>query len=187
MVRAQRYGRRQLRQVLAEGREDHELRSRGHFSFVWSPAGFQTLSWNLEDAYPGKAVVNYVSFEVYDWSWDDKIIPSGNPHNSVTVARSKAVFKDLLPKPEGQLACRLRHAHDKGIVIPEWVVDTRTDGHGLGDDPTFINDMHNWFITNDVAWSIYFNDDAADNGRQDIDFNLADFPHSLAAYKADFG
>jgi hypothetical protein len=159
-----------------------------HFTFVWSPAGFQTLSWNLADAYPGNAVVNDVSFDVYDWSWDTKIFPSGDPHNAATAAQSKAVFKDLLTDPDGlNWLADFARTHDKRIVIPEWAVDSRTDGHGLGDDPTFINDMHGWFVTNHVAWSIYFNDDAKDNDSQGIDFNLTDFPHSLAAFKADFG
>ena len=39
-----------------------------NFKFLWSPAGFQSLSWNINDAYPGNAYVNYVSFDIYDWS-----------------------------------------------------------------------------------------------------------------------
>ena len=159
-----------------------------HFQFVWSPAGFQTLSWNIDDAYPGNAFVNDVSFDVYDWSWNSTIFPSGDPDNTATVAQSRAVFHELLNDPEGlDWLATFARTHDKPIVIPEWAVDSRSDGHGLGDDPTFINDMYNWFVTNHVAWSIYFTDNAGDNSKQGINFDLMDFPRSLAALRADFG
>jgi hypothetical protein len=161
-----------------------------NFKFLWSPAGFQNLSWNIDDAYPGNAYVDDVSFDVYDWSWDKGIFRSGDPHNTATVAESKEVFHELLTDPEGlDWLATFAQTHDKPIVIPEWAVDSRTDGHGLGDDPTFINDMNNWFITNHVAWAVYFIDDARDNSKQGIDFLLTDghFRKSLAAFRADFG
>jgi len=165
------------------------------FKFLWSPAGFQSLSWNINDAYPGNAYVDYVSFDVYDWSWDGTIFPSGDPNNSVTVAQSKAVFNEYLTDPEGlNWLASFAQAHNKPIVIPEWAVlsanpGSAQNGHGLGDDPMFINDMYNWFITNNVAWVVYFVDDVADNNNQGIDFLLTDgnFPNSLAAFEADFG
>ena len=160
------------------------------FRFLWSPAGFQSLSWNINDAYPGNAYVDYVSFDVYDWSWDGTIFPSGDPNNSATVAQSKAVFNQYLTDPEGlNWLASFAQSHNKPIAIPEWAVDSRTDGHGLGDDPTFINDMYSWFIANHVAWVVYFVDDVADNNSQGIDFLLTDgrFSNSLAAFEADFG
>jgi hypothetical protein len=160
------------------------------FKFLWSPAGFQSLSWNISDAYPGNAYVDYVSFDVYDWSWNGTIFPQADPNNSATVAQSKDVFNQYLTDPEGlNWLASFAQAHSKPIVIPEWAVDSRTDGHGLGDDPTFINDFYNWFTTNNVAWVVYFVDDVADNNKQGIDFLLTDghFPNSLAAFESDFG
>lgn len=161
-----------------------------NFKFLWSPAGFQNLSWNLSDAYPGNAYVNYVSFDVYDWSWDGTIFPSAEPNNSTTVTQSQALFNELLADPEGlNWLASFAQMHSKPIVIPEWAVDSRTDGHGLGDDPTFINNMYHWFIANQVAWVIYFIDDVADNANQGINFLLTDgaFPNSLTAFRSDFG
>ena len=162
-----------------------------NFKFLWSPAGFQSLSWNINDAYPGNAYVDDVSFDVYDWSWDTSIFPpSGDPANTTTVAQSNAVFSELLNDTEGlNWLSSFAQAHDEPIVIPEWAVTNRNDGHGLGDDPTFINNMSSWFITNHVAWSIYFTDDTADNVNQGIDFQVTDgnFPNSLAALKTHFG
>jgi hypothetical protein len=161
-----------------------------NFKFVWSPGGFNPLSWHINAAYPGDIYVDYVSLDVYDWSWDGTIFPSGDPNNAATVAQSKAVFNDLLTDTEGlNWLASFAQAHSKPIVIPEWAVDSRKDGHGLGDDPTFINDMYNWFITNHVAWAVYVTDDVADNVSQSIDFLLTDghFPNSLATFKNNFG
>ena len=161
-----------------------------NFKFLWSPAGFQSLSWNINAAYPGDSYVDAVSFDVYDWSWDSSIFPGGDPHNTTTVAQSNAVFHDLLTDTEGlNWLASFAQAHQKQLVIPEWAVDDRNDGHGLGDDPTFINNMSNWMVANHVVWSIYFVDNPTDNANQGIDFLLTNgnFPNSLTAFKADFG
>jgi hypothetical protein len=161
-----------------------------NFKFIWSPAGFQSLSWNIDDAYPGNGYVNYVSFDIYDWSWDSAIFPGGDPNNIATVAQSNAVFNGLLTDPEGlNWLASFAEANGKPIVIPEWAVTIRNDGHGLGDDPTFITNMHNWFVENHVAWTIYFIDNVTDNDNQGIDFLLTDgnFPNALATFEDDFG
>jgi beta-mannanase len=161
-----------------------------NFKFLWSPAGFQSLSWDINDAYPGNSYVDYVSLDVYDWSWDSSIFTGGDPNNTATVAQSNAVFNEFLTDTEGlNWLASFALAHDKPIVIPEWAVTIRNDGHGLGDDSTFINNMYNWFISNHVAWVIYFTDDVADDAAQGIDFLITDgnFPNSLAAFKTDFG
>jgi hypothetical protein len=160
------------------------------FKFLWSPAGFQSLSWNIATAYPGNTYVDYVSEDVYDWSWDAGIFPKGDPHNTATVAQSNAVFRDFLTDKEGlDWLTTFAKDNDKPVVIPEFADTFRVDGHGLGDDPTFINNMHSWAVDNDVVWMIYFVDTTADNVNQGVDYLLTDgrFPKALAAFKADFG
>ena len=162
-----------------------------NFKFLWSPAGSQSLSWNINDAYPGDSYVDYVSEDIYDWSWTKSIFsPRGDPDNLDTVAQSNAVFNQYLTSPEG-LNWLVSFAKDysRPIVIPEWAVTIRSDGHGLGDDPAFINNMHAWIVRHHVAWSIYFVDDATDNAQQGIDFLLTNgkFPNSLTAFETDFG
>jgi hypothetical protein len=161
-----------------------------NFTFLWGPAGFQTLSWNINNAYPGHAYVDYVSLDVYDWSWNPAVVPSRHPDNSATVAQSKTLFNEDLTDPEGlNWLVSFAHVHNNQIAIPEWAVVSRTDGHGLGDDPTFVNDMYNWFIKNHVAWEVYYIDSFYHDSKRLIDFLLTDghFQKSLTAFKADFG
>ena len=161
-----------------------------NFKFLWSPAGGQSLSWNIAAAYPGNNYVDEVSEDVYDWSWDTRIFPNGDPHNTATVAQSDAVFLDILKDPEGlNWLTSFAKDNDKPVVIPEFADTFRVDGHGLGDDPTFIINMHIWGVKNHVAWMIYFIDTSADNVSQGVDFLLTDgrFPKALAAFKTYFG
>jgi hypothetical protein len=70
------------------------------------------------------------------------------------------------------------------VVFPEWGLAIRGDGHGLGDDPTFIQNMAGWMAGHDVAFDDYFNFDVSGQVDAITDGN---FPASLAAYRADFG
>ncbi len=69
----------------------------------------------------------------------------------------------------------------KPIGIGEWGVIDRSDGHGGGDDPTFVDNFAAWMNSNNVAWASYFNFNSGGNSI------LADYPNSLAAFKVDLG
>ena len=160
-----------------------------NFKFMWSLAGPAATFTAVTGAYPGASYVDYVGADPYDWSWNGSIFSGGNPNNACTVAQSNAVFNDLLTAPLGlNWLATFAKSVGKPIVIPEWAVTIRTDGHGLGDDPTFINNMCAWFKANNVAWVLYFIDTPTDNTNQGIDFLVTDgkFPNSLAALKANF-
>jgi hypothetical protein len=75
-------------------------------------------------------------------------------------------------------------AHSKAMGFPEWSVDFRHDGHGLGDDPSFIHNFHAWITSNNTAFANIFAFDAPDQQN-----NIADgsFPNALSAFKTDFG
>ncbi len=77
-------------------------------------------------------------------------------------------------------------ANGKAIGIPEWSVTIRSDGAGMGDDPTFVSDMASWFVAHHVAFDdiFSFNDTA---GGQDNDITDGSFPKSLAEFRALFG
>jgi hypothetical protein len=164
------------------------------FQFVWSPTGFESLTWNIDDSYPGNAYVDYVSLDVYDWASSSAnrqqiFPPTGIPYNVASHAQSDELFRDFQSEPEGlNWLASFAKRHRKAIAICEWAVSTREDGYGLGDDPTFINNMFRWFAYHGVAWSVYFIDNRADNAHQGIDLLLTDgkFPKSLAAFRRHF-
>jgi Glycosyl hydrolase family 26 len=130
------------------------------FKFVWNPAGIQNLSWSVSSAYPGDSYIDFVGFDVYDQSWNSNCFFLGDPNNSVTTAQSTCVFNDILSQPEGlNWLVSFAQAHGKPVGIPEWGLAIRTDGHGLGDDPTFISNMRGWMASNNIAFGSYFNYD----------------------------
>ena len=59
----------------------------------------------------------------------------------------------------------------------------RNDGHGLGDDPYFVNQFASWISSHNVAWTNIFTVDAD----QQDDITDGSFPNALAAFRADFG
>ena len=62
----------------------------------------------------------------------------------------------------------------------------RADGHGLGDDPLYVNNLIAWMKNpaNDVAYESYFDFDVPGQVDAITDGN---FPNSLAAFSADLG
>ena len=81
------------------------------------------------------------------------------------------------------MAGDVRHAHDKPVVIPEWAVTIRSDGHGLGDDPLYVAKMAQWIATHDVAFTSYFDVDAPDGQHDILD---GAFSQSLAVFRRSF-
>jgi hypothetical protein len=75
--------------------------------------------------------------------------------------------------------------HNKPIAIPEWSDEYRTDGHGFGDDPSFVDNMAGWFVTNKVLYASIWSYDSSPTYRN----NILDgtFPKALAEFRKDFG
>ncbi len=143
------------------------------FKFLWNPNGGGSSSWNLELAYPGSAYVDYIGTDVYDEYWGSPFTPQASWSNAVTQTWGLNWLTTFAA------------AQGRPIAIPEWSVDFRSDGYGLGDDPTFINQFANWIAANNVAFTCIFsyNDTA---GGQDNDITDGRFPDALAAFRADF-
>jgi hypothetical protein len=144
------------------------------FKFLWNPNGGGSSSWNLELAYPGSAYVDYIGTDVYDEYWGSPFTPQASWSNAVTQTWGLNWLTTFAA------------AEGRPIAIPEWSVDFRTDGHGLGDDPYFISQFANWIAANNVAFTCIFsfNDTA---GGQDNDITDGSFPNALAAFRSDFG
>jgi hypothetical protein len=137
--------------------------------FDWNPiAGWQPV--DPASAYPGDAYVDYIGVDVYDQSW---IADYANP---------VACWNDALKSQWGLTWHRdFAAAHGKLMSFPEWGVATRSDGHGGGDAPYFIQQMTQWIAQNNVGYHVYFAFDAPDGAHDLMD---GSFPNSASAFKA---
>jgi len=143
------------------------------FQFVWNPNGGNSHGrpYSPADAYPGDAYVNYIGTDLYDESWVSPL----TPENAWTGQLQASWGLDWLATFAAE--------HGKPIAFPEWGVAIRSDGHGLGDDPYFIDQFASWITSHDVAWTNMF---SFDDAQQD-DITDGSFPNALAAFTADFG
>jgi hypothetical protein len=143
------------------------------FAFVWNPNGPSPTSYTPDQAYPGNAYVDYVGTDDYDNFWGTPFTPA-------------AAWANQLSQQWGfNWLTSFAAAHGKPIAIPEWSDEYRTDGHGLGDDPSFMDNMAAWFVSHKVAFADIWSYDSSSTYRN----NILDgtFPKSLAEFKADFG
>ena len=144
-----------------------------NFKFVWNPdaSAFNELGYNVALAYPANSYVDYIGLDAYDQTW----VTPQTPSNAWNVT--------LFPA----LASAQQFAQEQGkpLAVPEWGVATRDDGHGLGDDPRYVNAMIGWMEdpANNVAYESYFDYDS--NAQEDA-ITDGDFPHSLFAFSSDF-
>jgi len=149
-----------------------------NFQFVWNPdaAAFTTAGYSVAAAYPGNAYVNVIGLDLYDQSWVTPLTPANAWANT---------FLPML-----SAASAFANQQGKPIAMTEWGAVIRTDGHGLGDDPLYINNMINWMNTasHNVIYESYFNGNTfAPGGSPDLDLRGGNFPQSLAAFEADLG
>jgi hypothetical protein len=144
------------------------------FRFVWNPdaGAFTQSGYSVAAAYPGNAYVDVIGLDAYDQSWATPQTPT-NAWTSTTL-------------PTLTAAQQFASAHGKPLAFTEWGVAVRSDGHGLGDDPYFINQMAAWMQNpaNDVTYETYFDDNS---GGVNSLITGGSFPNSLAAFSADFG
>ncbi|MGZ4358266.1 MAG: glycoside hydrolase family 26 protein [Gaiellaceae bacterium] len=142
------------------------------FRFDWNPA----IGWapfDIEKAYPGDDFVDTVGVDVYDQSWiTDYLDPSARWNDFLTGQWSLDFYS------------RFAAAHGKRLSVPEWGLTSREDGHGGGDNPFFIEQMHAWMAKNDVAYQIYFDFGAPDGAHE---LMSGQFPSGATAYRALFG
>ncbi|HEY5025410.1 MAG TPA: glycosyl hydrolase [Acidimicrobiales bacterium] len=143
------------------------------FKFSWNPNGPSPTSYSPDQAYPGNAYVDYVGTDQYDNFWGSPFTPSA------------AWANDLSQQWGLNWLASFAVAHAKPIGIPEWSDEYRPDGHGLGDDPSFMDAMAAWFVSHKVAFADIWSYDSSSTYRN----NILDgtFPKSLAEFKVDFG
>ena len=113
--------------------------------------------------------MDYVGTDVYDNFWGKPFTPPA------------AWIHQLTEQWGLDWLAAFAAEHNKPIAIPEWSDEYRTDGHGLGDDPSFIDNMADWFVSNNVAFADVSSYDSSPTYRN----NLLDgtFPKALARFK----
>jgi hypothetical protein len=111
------------------------------FRYDWCPG------WGPQDspadlAYPGDDVVDYIGLDVYDFKYEGSAAERWDSY--------------YLKAPFGlewhrEFAAR----HGKAMSYPEWGVGN------FGDNPFFIQRMHDWFVKNEghIAYAAYFDVD----------------------------
>jgi len=142
------------------------------FSFVWNPNGDGPTNYTPDQAYPGSGYVDFIGTDMYDNCWCSPQTPQAGWASQLTHAWGLDWLSSFAA------------SQGKPIVFPEWGLSRRSDGHGLGDDPYFVNQFAAWITQNNVAWTSYFN---ADPGGQADAITDGTFPNALAAFRQDFG
>jgi hypothetical protein len=146
------------------------------FKFFWTPncgGSFDYSAYTPDETYPGDAYVNYIGSDVYDNYWGTPFTP-------------EATWNFKLSTQWGlDWLSSFAVVHNKPMGIAEWSTEYRSDGHGLGDDPSFISEMAAWLVANNAAFSVMFAEDTSSEYRN----NILDgtFPNSLAQFRVDFG
>jgi hypothetical protein len=145
-----------------------------NFQFIWNPdaGAFAQFGYNVALAYPGNSYVNVIGLDAYDQSW--------------TVPQTQPNVWNVTTLP-GLIAAHLfAAAENKPIAITEWGETIRSDGHGMGDDPLYVNNFTAWMKdpVNNVLFESYFSN-ASSGGTTVI--TDGQFPNSLAAFTQDLG
>jgi hypothetical protein len=154
------------------------------FEFDWNVNnGHNTVDGM--DYYPGDDVVDYVGVDVYDMSWADDTYPYPEGcDDACRTARQDRAWAEIHDDPRGlRFWAAFAAQHGKPLSLPEWGLWTRPDGHGGGEDPRFIERMHAFIQSHDVAYQAYFEYTAYDGPHR----LMEDFPQSAPVFLRLFG
>jgi hypothetical protein len=153
--------------------------SGANFTFEWCPTLGDQGVGNLANYYPGNAYVDFVAADVYDQTWSN--YPGASEE-----------FSDLETETYGlNWLTSFAAQQGKAVALGEWGLGSGPGNAGQaysgsneevsgGDDPTFINDVAQWLVTNHVAEATYFDD-------QSSTLSSSENPNSYNALIKDFG
>ena len=135
------------------------------FKYDWCP-GWGPQDTPADLAYPGDDVVDYIGLDVYDFKYE------GSAEERWDNFYLKAPFGLEWHR---DFAAR----HGKPMSYPEWGVGNS------GDNPFFIQQMHDWFVKNEdnIAYAAYFDVDGLWPTQIDND----QFPQSQKLFRKLFG
>jgi hypothetical protein len=147
-----------------------QVRGADQLQFIWNPAT-GTLQIPAETCWPGDDVVDAVGVDVYDQSWaaDTYPIPK-DASDEQRLARQTRAWSNWNWGGDHGLKFwnDFAASHKRPVVIGEWGVCDRDDGHGGGDDVYFIDQMHKYITDpkNNVIVHCYFDVNAGDGAHQ---------------------
>jgi hypothetical protein len=159
-----------------------------HFTFNWNPSLGQGNDVSL--AYPGDTYVDSIGVDAYDVSYTYY-----GTTTQATPAEQASAWSVILDANATQYGltyfARFAAQHHKPLTFPEWGVWNTSAGHGGGDDPAFIQNMHDFMFdpANGVTWHDYFNVHSTDGYDHEL-FSPGDtteFPQSAARFLSLFG
>jgi Glycosyl hydrolase family 26 len=144
-----------------------------HFTFDFN---ISLGAANPAPMYPGDSYVDIIGADLYDYSW-----ASNFPATDHT-----AVWNQLLTMQYGlNWLTSFAGSHGKRMSLPEWGLSYRCDdNHAGGDDPYFIQQVHNWVSSHNVAYESYFNAD--DSSCHRFSMTEGNFPNAAALYRTLF-
>ncbi len=134
--------------------------------FTWNPT-LGRMYVNPDLAYPGDAYVDYIGLDHYDggttahpnfserWNWYATQPYGLNWHRDFALAHGKPMTFD-----------------EWGLWAPSW------SGGGGGDNPAFIQAMHDWLANNNVAYANFWQ-----NPGDPMIFASGAYPDSASAFK----
>ena len=159
------------------------------WKFVWNPTATWTDPAWLSATWPGDAYVDVVGIDLYDHSWAPNTYPyPATCDSACRLARQQTAWNGYAWYL--QTVRNFAQARGKAFAIPEWGLYIRTDGHGGGDNPYYIQKMHE-FISNPanaVLFHVYFDVNSPDGDHHISGLDAATaFPQSAARFRLLFG
>lgn len=159
------------------------------FKFVFNPTlGYQTI--DSSTIYPGDSYVDVIALDIYDQDFNGYYPILSTDTTAQALVKQQAVWANTLDNPYNPLEIpywkTFSTTHTKPLWVCEWGVQAITNANGGGDDTYFIQQMHDYAVTNGIATMMYFDlfgDQALFNSRQ----TPTAFPNASALYHSLFG
>jgi hypothetical protein len=157
------------------------------FLFDWNP-GNGSQAMRAERAYPGDAYVDVIGVDIFDMSW--RYYPVKNSGDPAAVRAAQDATWDVLLNGDHGLAFWSAFARGRGkpMALTEWGVTWRSDGHGGGDNPSFVDRIADFVADpwNRVAYTHYFEIDVSQTDHA-LSPRDTRFPLSAQRFRARIG
>ena len=153
------------------------------WQFVWNTATSFSSTTYLANTWPGSSYVDVIGVDLYDQSWAAGSYPYPATCDSSCQQQCQASAWNSNVRYLNMIRDFAQN-QQKPMSIPEWGATLRSDGHGGGDDPYYIQNMHDFIANpvNNVAFHSYFDYDARD-GTHRLSSSTTAFPSSAALFQ----